>query len=72
MGQREVPKIRLDRVTLFDALMAMADQMSPEMRRDIGRILLVLLACADDRRLDKDRVAMIAARMGAGELCFGD
>jgi len=72
MGQREVPKIRSDRVRLFDALMAMADQMSPEMRRDIGRILLVLLACADDRRLDMDRVAMIAARMGAGEFCFGD
>lgn len=56
-------KMAEDDVALFDAVLSLVGKLDEESKQEIARILLILLACVEDKAINCDKLAMIANRI---------
>jgi hypothetical protein len=69
-GTAKVLPVQPGETPLFDGVMGMVERLSPEDKGRLSQTSLLLLACAEDDRLNMNKVAELLTKITDGKMTF--
>ncbi len=66
----KIEPLKEDEITLFDAVLQMIAEMSPEEKKWIVKVLFFLVACEDDGKLNMNNVRTLLNKASDGTIKF--
>ena len=72
MAKREqkLKPLQADEITLFDGMMTLINDMPSEEKQRLARTFLLLMACAEDHRLNMNKLAQLLTQLSDGQFNF--